>query len=75
MVRSFRFTATLTAMQLATSLVRVVLALGEAAQTATRQLDAESKKKGKVSGALAQTLNPCSGTCRLCWAQSTCKAY
>ena len=48
MVRSFRFTATLTAMQLATSLVRVVLALGEAAQTATRQLDAESKKKGKV---------------------------
>ena len=50
MVRSFRFTATLTAMQLATSLVRVVLALGEAAQTATRQLDAESKKKGKVRG-------------------------
>ena len=48
MVRSFRFTATLTAMQLATSLVRVVLALGEAAQTATRQLDAEAKKKGKV---------------------------
>lgn len=50
MVRSFRFTATLTAMQLATSLVRVVLALGEAAQTATRQLDVESKKKGKVRG-------------------------
>lgn len=47
-VRSFRFTATLTAMQLATSLVRAVLALGEAAQTATRQRDAESKKKGRV---------------------------
>jgi hypothetical protein len=49
-VRSFRFAGTLTTMQLAASLVRATLALGAAAQTAARQLEAESKKKGKVTG-------------------------
>ncbi len=48
-VRSFRFAGTLTTMQLAASLVRATLALGAAAQTAVRQLEAESKKKSKVT--------------------------
>lgn len=55
-VRNFRCTATLTAMQLGASLVRAMLALGEAAQTAERQLDAESKKKGKVCCTLCLSL-------------------
>lgn len=45
-VRSFRFTATLTAQQVVTSLIRAMLSLGEARETAQRQMAAEEKKKG-----------------------------
>lgn len=50
-IREFRYVATLTAAQLATSWVAVQLALGEARDTAERQLAAEERKKGgKVGG-------------------------
>ncbi len=49
-VRSFRYVATLTAQQIVTSLVNANLLLGEARETAQRQLSAETAKKGsKVS--------------------------
>ena len=50
MVRSFRYVATLTAQQIVTSLVSACQLLGEARETAQRQLTAEKAKKGsKVS--------------------------
>ena len=50
-MRDFRYVATLTAAQLVTSWVQVQLALGEARDTAERQLAAEERKKGgKVGG-------------------------
>ena len=49
-VRSFRYVATLTAQQIVTSLVGACQLLGEARETAQRQLTAEKAKKGsKVS--------------------------
>ncbi|EFN51942.1 hypothetical protein CHLNCDRAFT_139605, partial [Chlorella variabilis] len=45
-VREFRCVATLTAAQLVTSWIHVSLALGEARDTAERQLAAEQRKKG-----------------------------
>ena len=49
-VRSFRYVATLTAQQVVTSLVAAQLLLGEARETAQRQLDAEKSKKGSKAG-------------------------
>jgi hypothetical protein len=49
-VRSFRYVATLTAQQIVTSLVAAQLLLGEARETAQRQLDAEKSKKGSKAG-------------------------
>ena len=50
-VRSFRYVATLTAQRVVTSLVTATLLLGEARETAQRQLSAEKAKKGsKVRG-------------------------
>lgn len=49
-MRDFRSVATLTAAQLVTSWIGVSLALGEARDTAERQLAAEEKKKGRVGG-------------------------
>jgi STAG domain len=49
-VRPFRYVFTLAASQLVTSLVRVIVTLTGARDTAQRQLDAEQKKKAsKVS--------------------------
>lgn len=45
-VRTFRYVATLTAQQIVTSLVGACLLLGEARETAQRQLTAEKAKKG-----------------------------
>ena len=45
-VRSFRYVATLTAQRVVTSLVTATLLLGEARETAQRQLSAEKAKKG-----------------------------
>ena len=45
-VRSFRYVATLTAQRIVTSLVTATLLLGEARETAQRQLSAEKAKKG-----------------------------
>ena len=57
MVRSFRYVATLTAQRVVTSLVTATLLLGEARETAQRQLSAEKAKKGfKVCG---RTLGLC----------------
>lgn len=51
-IRNFRQVATLTASQLVTSIIHVMLTLTEARETAARQLAAEEKKKGgKVRGA------------------------
>lgn len=49
-VREFRYVATLTGAQLVTSWVAVQLALGEARDTAERQLAAEERKKGGKVG-------------------------
>ncbi len=52
-VRNFRYVATLTAQQIVTSLVGACALLGEARETAQRQLTAEKSKKGsKVSNKL-----------------------
>ena len=45
MVRSFRYAATLTAHQVGSSLIRACLALGDARETAQRQVAAEEKKR------------------------------
>jgi cohesin complex subunit SA-1/2 len=58
-VRSFRFTATLTAQQVVTSIIKAMLLLGEARETAQRQMAAEQKKKGsKVSVGLVRGACP-----------------
>ena len=49
-VRNFRYVATLTAQQIVSSLVAAQLLLGEARETAQRQLDAEKSKKGSKAG-------------------------
>ncbi|PSC70800.1 sister-chromatid cohesion 3 [Micractinium conductrix] len=50
-IREFRAIATLTAAQLVTSWTHVSLALGEARDTAQRQLAAEERRKGGKAGA------------------------
>ena len=45
-VRSFRFTATLTAQQVVTSIIRAMVLLSEERDTAERQMKAEENKKG-----------------------------
>lgn len=58
-VRSFRFAATLTAQQVVTSLIRAMLSLGEARETAQRQMAAEEKKKAsKVCQSKQSHLEP-----------------
>ena len=70
MVRSFRYVATLTAQRVVTSLVTATLLLGEARETAQRQLSAEKAKKGSkvrsgapCSATSPSTSAPWSGTC------------
>ncbi|PRW20268.1 sister-chromatid cohesion 3 [Chlorella sorokiniana] len=62
-VREFRFVAVLTAAQLVTSWIQVQLALGEARDTAERQLAAEERKKGKAAAervaAFKRTMDRC----------------
>jgi hypothetical protein len=57
-VRNFRFAGTVTATQVATSLVRMVLALGGARETAAHQLATEDKRKASKAchGAQAAAL-------------------
>ena len=55
-IREFRAIATLTAAQLVTSWTHVSLALGEARDTAQRQLAAEERRKGGKVGAQAAAL-------------------
>ena len=57
-VRSFRYVATLTAQRIVTSLVTATLQLGEARETAQRQLSAEKAKKGSK----VRAGTPCSAT-------------
>lgn len=45
-MRSFRLVATTAAMQLVTSMIRVISTLTDARDTAQRQLEAEQKRKG-----------------------------
>lgn len=45
-VRNFRLVATTAAMQLVTSMIRVIMTLTDARDTAQRQLEAEEKRKG-----------------------------
>lgn len=65
-VRSFRLVATIAAMQLVTSLIRVISTLMDARDTAQRQLEAEQKRKGnKVLLLVVQATSPNEDCARL----------
>ncbi len=65
-VRSFRLVATIAAMQLVTSLIRVISTLMDARDTAQRQLEAEQKRKGnKVLLLFVQATSPNEDCARL----------
>lgn len=49
-VRNFRYAATITASQLVTSWIRVIISLTDARETAQNQLAGEEKKKGSKVG-------------------------